>query len=179
MTVIAQDPSNPRVTLLREGSGEGTYLDDKLAITPVRDGHAYSVAVQPGRSRCFGCTTFRAGVVDSDELMAERQVILVSDQPGRIAARQREYILLNAMPSRGESLAEGGLALSAASAPLVTGARIEATDSCIRRLRSGTAVSVATEVASTGDVASMEGYSVWRANAARCARTIPSRARVR
>lgn len=138
--MIAQDPSNRRVILLREGSGEGAYLDDKLTTTPVRDSHTYSVAVQPGRSRCFGCTTFRAGVVDSDELMAERQVILVSDQLGRTPASQREYILLNAMPSRGDSLAEGGLARFAAFALLVTGARIEATDSCIRRLLSGTAL---------------------------------------
>lgn len=34
----------------------------------------------------------------SDELMVERPVTLLSDKLGRIAANQREYILLNAMP---------------------------------------------------------------------------------
>jgi hypothetical protein len=36
--------------------------------------------------------------VVSDELMVERPVTLVSDKLGRIAASERQYILLNAMP---------------------------------------------------------------------------------
>lgn len=98
VTVIALDPVSHSVTLKREGDGEGAYLDDPLKTTLVRDGHSYSVAVQPGRSHWYGYTTFRAGVVLSDELMVERPVTLVSAQLGRIAARQREYILLDAMP---------------------------------------------------------------------------------
>lgn len=98
VTVIALDPVSHSVTLEREGDGDGAYLDDPLETILVRDGHSYSVTVQPGRSHWYGYTTFRAGVVVSDELMVERPVILVSGQLGRIAARQREYILLDAMP---------------------------------------------------------------------------------
>lgn len=99
VTVVALDPASRRVTLLREGNGEGTFLDDKLQATLTRDGQAWPVTVQPGRSHWYGYTTFRAGVVVSDELMVERPVILVSDKLGRIPASERQYILLNAMPN--------------------------------------------------------------------------------
>ena len=98
VTVMALDPADQRITLRREGWGDGAYLDDKLQTTLTRDGQTWPVTVQPGRSHWYGYTTFRAGMVVSDELMAERPVILVSDKLGRIAASQREYILLNAMP---------------------------------------------------------------------------------
>lgn len=98
VTVIALDPAGRRITLRREGRGDGAYLDDKLATTLTRDGQTWPVTVQPGRSHWYGYTTFRAGVVVSDELMVERPVTLVSDRLGRIPASQREYILLNAMP---------------------------------------------------------------------------------
>lgn len=101
VTVIALDPTGQRITLLRVGGGDGAYLDEKLQTTLTRDGHAYPVTVEPGRSRWYGYTTFRAGVVVSDELMVERPVILISDKLGRITASQRQYILLNAMPSAG------------------------------------------------------------------------------
>lgn len=103
VTVIALDPASQRVTLLREGSGDGAYLDDKLQTTLMRDGQTWPVTVQPGRSHWYGYTTFRAGVVVSDELMVERPVILVSAKLGRISASQREYILLNAMPPKNEA----------------------------------------------------------------------------
>jgi hypothetical protein len=98
VTVIAIDPIDQRITLRREGHGDGAFLGDKLATTLVRDGHSHAFTVQPGRSHWYGYTTFRAGVVVSDELMVERPVTLVSGELGRIAASQREYILLNAMP---------------------------------------------------------------------------------
>jgi hypothetical protein len=98
VTVVALDPAAQRITLLREGSGEGAYLGDKLETTLSRDGQSWPVIVQPGRSHWYGYTTFRAGVVVSDELMVERPVTLVSDKLGRIAASERQYILLNAMP---------------------------------------------------------------------------------
>jgi hypothetical protein len=100
VTVIALDPVSQRITLLREGSGDGAYLDDKLAMTLTRDGQSWPVTVQPGRSHWYGYTTFRAGVVVSDELVVERPVTLASDKLGRIAGSQREYILLNAMPPK-------------------------------------------------------------------------------
>ncbi|MFC5436033.1 hypothetical protein ACFPME_05650 [Rhodanobacter umsongensis] len=98
VTVIALDPSSQRITLLRDGSGAGAYLGDKLETTLTRGGQSWPVTVEPGRSHWYGYTTFRAGVVVSDELMVERPVTLVSDKLGRISASEREYILLNAMP---------------------------------------------------------------------------------
>ncbi|HWU75377.1 MAG TPA: hypothetical protein VN043_02645 [Rhodanobacter sp.] len=99
VTVIALDPASRRVTLLREGHGDGAWLDDKLQTTLTRDGQSWPVAVQPGRSHWVGYTTFHHGVVVSDELMVQRSVILVSDKLGRISASERQYILLNAMPN--------------------------------------------------------------------------------
>lgn len=101
VTVVALDPAGQRVTLEREGSGEGAYLRDRLDTTLVRDGHSYPVHVLPGRSHWHGYTTFHAGVVVSDELVVERPVTLVSDALGRISGQEREYILLNAMPVDG------------------------------------------------------------------------------
>jgi hypothetical protein len=98
VTVVALDPASRRITLLREGSGEGAYLGDKLETTLRRGGQTWPVTVQPGRSHWYGYTTFCAGVVVSDELMVERSVTLVSDKLGRILASERQYILLNAMP---------------------------------------------------------------------------------
>ena len=98
--MIALDPVSQRITLLREGSGDGAYFDDKLAMTLTRDGQSWPVTVQPGRSHWYGYTTFRAGVVVSDELVVERPVTLASGKLGRIAGSQREYILLNAMPPK-------------------------------------------------------------------------------
>jgi hypothetical protein len=99
VTVIAYDPRDRRVTLEREGGGEGAPAGEPFATTLVRDGHSYPVRVLPGRSHWVGYTSFRAGIVVSDELLVERPVTLVSGALGRIAAREREYILLNAMPS--------------------------------------------------------------------------------
>ncbi|MEI7035175.1 hypothetical protein [Fulvimonas yonginensis] len=98
VTVVALDPADARVTLEREGEGGGAYLGDRLAATLVRAGRSYAVRVQPGRSHWIGYTTFRAGVVLSDELLVERPVTLVSDELGRVPAHEREYILLAAMP---------------------------------------------------------------------------------
>lgn len=98
VTVIALDPASRRITLLREGSGEGAYFGDRLQTTLSRDGQTWPVTVQPGHSHWYGYTTFSAGVVVSDELMVERSVTLVSDKLGRIPVSERQYILLNAMP---------------------------------------------------------------------------------
>jgi hypothetical protein len=55
--------------------------------------------VVPGASRWIGYTTFREGVVISDELIVERPLTLTAEGLGSVAASEREYILLNAMPA--------------------------------------------------------------------------------
>ncbi len=99
VTVVAVDAANHSVTLKREGRGEGAYFGDRLKIDLVRAGKTYTVDVEPSASHWYGYTTFRDGVVAADELMVERPVTLVSKELGRIAAKERQYILLNAMPT--------------------------------------------------------------------------------
>jgi hypothetical protein len=99
VTVMSVDPVNHSVTLKREGSGEGFFADDAKQIHVNKEGKPYLVDVVPGKSHWTGYTTFREGVVISDELLVDRSVTLVSKELGSIPTAQREYILLNAMPS--------------------------------------------------------------------------------
>jgi len=99
VTVISVDPVNHSVTLKREGSGEGFFADEAKQIHVNKEGKSYLVDVVPGKSHWIGYTIFREGVVMSDELLVERSVTLVSKELGNLPAAQREYILLNAMPS--------------------------------------------------------------------------------
>jgi len=98
VTVVALDPASHTVTLEREGSGDGAWLDEKPQVTLTRGGRSYTVTRQPGRTHWRGWTTFRDGIVFSDELVSTQTLTLVSPQLGRIDASERQYILLNAMP---------------------------------------------------------------------------------
>jgi hypothetical protein len=100
VTVVALDPASHTVTLEREGSGEGAWLGDAPTLALSRDGHAYAMARQAGRTHWRGYTTFRDGIVLSDELVSTRPVTLASPQLGRVEATERQYILLNAMPAK-------------------------------------------------------------------------------
>jgi len=97
--VISVDTANHSITLRREGRGEGFFADDKKQIPIVKNGTTYTVDVVPGSAHWDGYTTFREGVVISDELLVERPVTLSSAEVGKIPASEREYILLNAMPA--------------------------------------------------------------------------------
>jgi hypothetical protein len=98
VTVVALDRADRRVTLKREGEGDGAFLGDRPEAVLTRQGQSHTVTVQPGHAHWYGYTTFRRGVVDSDELMVERSVTLVSATLGHIPATERQFILLNAMP---------------------------------------------------------------------------------
>lgn len=98
VTVVALDPASHTVTLQRQGSGDGAWLDDAPKLSLTRDGHAYRLTPQPGHTHWYGYTTFRDGIVLSDELISVRPLTLASDRLGRIKAVERQYILLNAMP---------------------------------------------------------------------------------
>jgi hypothetical protein len=98
VTVVALDPASHTVTLEREGSGEGAWLDEKPTLTLIRDGKPFEVKRRAGRAHWHGYTIFRDGIVLSDELVSTRPVTLASDRFGRIEASERQYILLNAMP---------------------------------------------------------------------------------
>lgn len=99
ITVVRIDPVARMVTLLREGQGTGLRLGESNQIPIKKDGKTYQVDVVPGPSHWKGYTTFRAGFVDSDELVVERPLILVSKELGKLKASEHMYMLLNAMPA--------------------------------------------------------------------------------
>jgi len=98
VTVRAFDPATHTVTLEREGAGDGAWLDDKPTLTLTRSGQPCVLTRQAGRTHWHGWTTFRDGMVLSDELVSTRPVMLASRQCGRVEATERQYILLDAMP---------------------------------------------------------------------------------
>jgi hypothetical protein len=99
VTVLSVDPTEHSVILEREGSGEGHIEGDGKPVQLTKEGKTYAADVNPGRSHWKGYTTFREGIVISDELLLERTVTMSSKEIGSVAGTQREYILLNAMPS--------------------------------------------------------------------------------
>lgn len=99
VTVVAFDPASHTVSVEREGSGNGAWLGDAPQVTLTRGGHSYPMTRVPGRAHWHGRTTFRDGIVLSDELMSVRPVTLTSAQLGRVEGIERQYILLNATPS--------------------------------------------------------------------------------
>ena len=99
VTVVSLDPGSHTVTLKREGSGGGYFDRDQKQIKLQKDGKTFTVDVDPGLSHWIGYTIFQQGIVVSDELLVERPVTLHSTETGMIPAKERQYILLNAMPN--------------------------------------------------------------------------------
>jgi hypothetical protein len=99
VTVVAIDPKEHAVTLKREGSGEGFFDHDAKQVQLTKGGQAYPADVSPGQAHWIGYTTFREGIVLSDELLVERPVTLTTKELGVLPGTEREYILLNAMPA--------------------------------------------------------------------------------
>jgi hypothetical protein len=100
VTVTAYDPISRTVTLQREGSGDGIWLGQPTTFALTRDGKTQTVRYQPGRTRWYGVTTFRNGIVLSDELMSERTVTVSLPDGTQVSGTERQYILLDATPVR-------------------------------------------------------------------------------
>jgi len=99
ITVVSLDPTNHEITLKREGSGEGWYDSDRKQLQVKKDGKEYTVDITtPGTSHWQGYTTFHQGIVKSDELLVERDVVLSAADFPSTKATERQYILLNAAP---------------------------------------------------------------------------------
>jgi hypothetical protein len=98
ITVISVDAASHEITLKREGAGDGAYGNDKKQVQMKKGGRECTVDVAPGRSHWIGYTTFRQGLVKSDELMVERDVTLSAADFPKTPAKERQYILLNAAP---------------------------------------------------------------------------------
>jgi len=96
--VIAIDAKHHTVTLLREGSSEGFYDNDRKQVEVItKDKKKVMMNLAPGTSHWSGYTTFKDGIVMADELLVTRPISLSSDSL-HFSGNQREYILLNAMP---------------------------------------------------------------------------------
>ncbi len=96
--VISIDEQHQTITLQREGHSEGPHDNDpkQLDITTL-EGKKLRLQLKTGTSHWTGITTFRKGIVISDELIVTRPVLL-SDKDAKFNGYHREYILLNAMP---------------------------------------------------------------------------------
>lgn len=99
VTVISVNSAEHVITLKREGSGSGFFANDKKQVKLTRNGKTYTVDLTPGPARWSGYTTFRAGIVLSDELVVERPVMFSNVELGTLAGTEREYILLNLAPN--------------------------------------------------------------------------------
>lgn len=96
--VMEIDPYNHSIRLKREGTSDGYFDNDIKQIIVTRNGKSVKVNVEPGKASWSGYTTFKNGLVISDELLVTRPVTLHADSLN-IQATQRQYILLNSMPT--------------------------------------------------------------------------------
>lgn len=94
--VISVDPANDTITLERTGEGEGESASEIKQLHMVKDKQTYAVEVSAGKAKWDGTTTFRRGVILSDELLVERSVTITSKELGQSSGIERQYILLNA-----------------------------------------------------------------------------------
>lgn len=94
--VISIDPANDTITLERTGEGEGEAVNEIKKLQLVKDKKTYAVEVSAGKAKWDGTTTFRRGVILSDELLVERPVTVTSKELGKSSGMERQYILLNA-----------------------------------------------------------------------------------
>jgi len=99
ITVIAIDAKHNTITLKRDGTSEGFFDNDRkeLEVT-LKGGKKTKMNIAPGTATWTGYTTFKNGIVMADELLVTRPVTLATDGLS-FSAQEREYILLNAMPS--------------------------------------------------------------------------------
>jgi hypothetical protein len=97
VTVMEIDEAHHMIRLEREGTSEGFFDHDLKELDITNDGKNLHVQVIPGTAHWKGHTTFKNGLVISDELMVTRPVTLTAENQ-KFDANEREYILLNEMP---------------------------------------------------------------------------------
>lgn len=98
VTVVKLDGTTDTITLMRQGSGDGPFDNDKTQLKVMSKGNEYTVDAKPGHASWTGFTTISKGIITSDELLVERSLTLSSKELGTISASERQYILLNQMP---------------------------------------------------------------------------------
>jgi hypothetical protein len=98
VTVVGLDSKTATATLMREGASEGFFLDEPKQLSLTRDAKTFVFDLIPGTAHWCGYTTFRRGVVVSDELVVTRADTLRSSEGTEIVAHERRIMLLNAAP---------------------------------------------------------------------------------
>lgn len=98
VTVTALDATTGTITLLRQGRGVGVFDNDAAQVKLQKDGKEFVLESRPGAATWNGYTIISRGVILSDELLVERELILASKELGALPATQRQYILLSQMP---------------------------------------------------------------------------------
>lgn len=96
--VVSIDTRNDSITLERTGEAEGDAENEIKKVPLVKDKKAYVVDVVPGKASWSGYTTFRRGVIVSDELLVQRPIKVSSKEIGEVSGVERQYILLNEAP---------------------------------------------------------------------------------
>jgi hypothetical protein len=99
VTVIGIDPKTRTATLMREGASDGFFLEEPKQVKLTRAGQTIVFDLLPGASHWQGYTTFKKGVVISDELVVTRTDTLRSGDGKETVALERRIMLLNAAPS--------------------------------------------------------------------------------
>ena len=99
VTVVSLDPPHDQITLKRQGEGNGAFADDITTLTLTKGAASSKVGVTGGHTKWSGLTIFQRGIVLSDALLAERPVTVTTEDGSRYEGVEREYILLNAVPS--------------------------------------------------------------------------------
>jgi hypothetical protein len=98
VTVLRLDDTDGTVTLKREGRAVGLFAKEPAQVTLTKGGKPITLDVTPGQAHWSGYTTFRHGIVVSDELLVVRTDDLRSKETGPVTATRRRYMLLNAAP---------------------------------------------------------------------------------
>jgi hypothetical protein len=89
VTVTHLDEKNGIVTLKREGTAVGSFANESPRVTLVKSGRRVTFDITPGQAHWNGYTTFKHGIVLSDELLVVRHDELHSEETGTIQAITR------------------------------------------------------------------------------------------
>ncbi len=99
VTVVQADPDHATVMLMREGRATAQKSSKSRGTSILINGKQVAVSVtSAGPTHWRGYTTFRSGIIISDDVLSERDVILATRDGRTFRAKERMIMLLNAVP---------------------------------------------------------------------------------